>query len=63
MTGLGIPLQKDATAMQGRIWIGWEGERLSEQMPLYAGNGTLLTTDTFFFQFTGNLSTILEEIK
>ena len=35
--------------MQGRIWIGWEGERLSEQMTMYAGNGTLLTTDTFFF--------------
>ena len=61
MTGIGIPLQKYTTT--GRIWMGWEGERLSEQMPLYAGDGTLLNTDTFFFQFTGNISTLFEEIK
>ena len=63
MTGIGIPLQNDSTTMQGRIWLGWEGEYLSEQMPLYAGSGTLLRTDTFFFQFTGNLSNLLKETK
>ena len=45
-------LTKHATTMQGRIWIGWEGERLSEQMPLYAGNGTLLIQIPSF-QITG----------
>ena len=63
LAGLGVPLQKNATSMQGRIWISWEAERLAEQMALYSGSGTLQKKDTIFFQFTGNLSTLLQESK
>ena len=49
--------------IQGRLWIGWEGNRRTEQMVLYAGNGTLQKNDLFFIQYTGSLSTQFQEVQ
>ena len=61
--GIGIPLDSDMSSISSRLWLGWEGNRRTEQLSLYAGQGILQSNNTFFFQFTGNISTKLQELQ